>query len=175
MFSAYLSYQNASSLEAGISFCLIHHYIIRVFNSVWHIVKTQMWASLVAQRLKHLPPMWETQVRSLGREDPLEKEMVTHSSILAWRIPWAEEPGRLNIDIYQYLLNECLSTKISCSFSQLNHFPGLTEVISHKTHHSIWLGKYLICVVPVTSLTYNPKDISRGKQNTPTMFGQFVQ
>ena len=52
-------------------------------------------ASLVAQRLKHLPPMWETQVRSLGREDPLEKEMVTHSSILAWRIPWAEKPGKL--------------------------------------------------------------------------------
>ena len=52
-------------------------------------------ASLVAQRLKHLPPMQETQVRSLGREDPLEKEMVTHSSILAWRIPWTEKPGRL--------------------------------------------------------------------------------
>ena len=39
--------------------------------------------------------MWETQVRSLGQEDPLEKEMTTHSSILAWRIPWTEEPGRL--------------------------------------------------------------------------------
>ena len=47
----------------------------------------------MAQRLKHLPPMWETRVRSLGREDPLEKEMATHSSILAWRIPWTEEPG----------------------------------------------------------------------------------
>ena len=53
------------------------------------------WASLVAQRLKHLPAMRETWVRSLGREDPLEKEMATHSSILAWRIPWREEPGRL--------------------------------------------------------------------------------
>ena len=52
-------------------------------------------ASLVAQRLKHLPPMQETWVRSLGREDPLEKEMATHSSILAWRIPSTEEPGRL--------------------------------------------------------------------------------
>ena len=50
------------------------------------------WASLVAQRLKRLPPMQETWVRSLGREDPLEKEMATHSSILAWRIPWTEEP-----------------------------------------------------------------------------------
>ena len=53
------------------------------------------WASLVAQRLKHLPTMPETWVRSLGREDPLEKELATHSSILAWRIPWMEEPGGL--------------------------------------------------------------------------------
>ena len=52
-------------------------------------------ASLVAQKVKHLLAMWETHVRSLGWEDPLEKEMTTHSSILAWRIPWTEEPGRL--------------------------------------------------------------------------------
>ena len=52
-------------------------------------------ASLVAQRLKRLPPMWETRVRSLGWEDPLEKEMATHSSIVAWRIPWSEEPDGL--------------------------------------------------------------------------------
>ena len=51
--------------------------------------------SLVAQRLKRLTPMQETRVRSLGREDPLEKEMATHSSILAWRISWTEEPGGL--------------------------------------------------------------------------------
>ena len=49
----------------------------------------------MAQRLKRLPPMWETRVPSLGWEDSLEKEMVTHSSIPAWRIPWTEEPGRL--------------------------------------------------------------------------------
>jgi len=50
---------------------------------------------LVAQRLKHLPAMWETWVPSLGREDPLEKEMATHYSIIAWRIPWIEELGGL--------------------------------------------------------------------------------
>ena len=50
---------------------------------------------MVAQRVKCLPAMWETLVQSLGREDPVEKEMVTHSSILAWRIPRMEEPGRL--------------------------------------------------------------------------------
>ena len=52
-------------------------------------------ASLVAQRIKRLPAMQETWVRSLGWENPLEKEMATYSSILAWRIPWTEEPGRL--------------------------------------------------------------------------------
>ena len=51
--------------------------------------------SLVAQRLKCLPGMRESRVQSLGQEDPLEKEMATHSSTLAWRIPWTEEPGRL--------------------------------------------------------------------------------
>ena len=50
---------------------------------------------LVAQMVKHLPAMWETCVPSLGWEDPLEKEMATHSSTLAWKIPWTEEPGRL--------------------------------------------------------------------------------
>ena len=51
--------------------------------------------SLVAQLVKNLPAMRETWIQSLGQEDPLEKEMATHSSILAWRIPWTEEPGGL--------------------------------------------------------------------------------
>ena len=60
----------------------------------------------MAQTVKDLSAMRETQVRSLGREDLLEKEMAIHSSILAWRIPWTEKPGRLNnqlviIDIYR--------------------------------------------------------------------------
>ena len=49
----------------------------------------------MAQMVKRLPAMWETQVQSLGQEDLPEKEMATHSSILAWKIPWSEEPGRL--------------------------------------------------------------------------------
>ena len=60
-----------------------------------YILFYKTWASLVAQMVKRLPTMQETRVRSLGQEDPLEKEMATHSSILAWRIPWTEEPGRL--------------------------------------------------------------------------------
>ena len=53
------------------------------------------WASLVTQMVKNLPAMQETQVRSLGQEDPLEKGIATHSSILAWKILWAVKPGKL--------------------------------------------------------------------------------
>jgi len=63
---------------------LIHYYLL-----------TSIVYSLVAQSVKNLPAMWETWVGSLGREDPLEKEMATHSSILAWKISWTQEPGGL--------------------------------------------------------------------------------
>ena len=79
----------------------------RISSSRWMIIPSWLsgsWrsflyrvysASLVAQRVKRLPAMWETWVWSLGWEDPLEKEMANHSSMHAWRIPWTEEPGRL--------------------------------------------------------------------------------
>ena len=64
--------------------------------SKWGVtVHTQPWGSMVAQMVKKLPAMRETQVQSLDQEDPLEVEMATHSNIVAWRIPWTEEPGRL--------------------------------------------------------------------------------
>ena len=59
------------------------------------ITDTTYWASQVTQMVKNLPAVWETQVRSLGWKDPLEKGMAMHTSILAWRIPWTEEPGGL--------------------------------------------------------------------------------
>ena len=71
-----------------------HLFLQKIFIVSLHRVPHSR-ASPVAQRLKRLPPMWETWVWSLGQEDPLEKEMVTHSSILAWRIPWTEKPGKL--------------------------------------------------------------------------------
>ena len=61
---------------------------------VWPSID-KLWASLVVQTVKNLPAVQETEFRSLGREDPLEKEMATYSSILAWEIPWTEEPLRL--------------------------------------------------------------------------------
>ena len=62
---------------------------------IYHILLEDILTSLVAQTVKYLPTMWETGVQSLGWEDPLEKEMATHSSTLVWNIPWTEEPGRL--------------------------------------------------------------------------------
>ena len=64
---------------------------ISEFNSDYHYI----WASLVAQTVKRLPAVRETWVQSLGWEEPLEKEMATHSSTLAWKIPWTEELGGL--------------------------------------------------------------------------------
>ena len=64
-------------------------------SSFFGILYYIWWASLVAQTAKNQPAIQETWVLSLGRDDPLEKRMTTHSSTLAWRIPWTEEPGRL--------------------------------------------------------------------------------
>ena len=72
----------------------VHVFAHRFYALAWHLSRTSStW--LVAQTVKHLPIMQETWVRSLGREVSLEKEMAAHSSILAWKIPWMEEPGRL--------------------------------------------------------------------------------
>ena len=64
-------------------------------SNIYPAPMLSLWASRVAQMIKNPPAMRETWVQSLGWEDPLEKGAATHSSILAWRIPWTEEPGRL--------------------------------------------------------------------------------
>ena len=56
---------------------------------------SELWASLVAQTVQNLPAVWETQVQTLSQEDPLEKGMAAHPSILAWKIPWTKQPVRL--------------------------------------------------------------------------------
>ena len=73
----------------------------------------------LAQLVKNLPSLQDTQVQFLGQEDPLEKEMATHSSLLAWRIPWMEEPGRLQSIGSQELRSEQLNhhqTKLTVNF-----------------------------------------------------------
>ena len=72
-------------------FLRIHVSYAFLTNSIFKL----RWVSLVAQTVRNLPAMSKTQVQSLDGKDPLEKGMATHSSILAWRIPWTEEPGGL--------------------------------------------------------------------------------
>ena len=82
--------------------CLFSYWVLRVLYIIC--------ASLVAQMVKKLPAMWETWVQSLGQEDPLEKEMATHSNILAWRSQWTEEPdgysplGHKESDMTEWLI-----------------------------------------------------------------------
>ena len=101
-----------------------------ILQKLTHV--STLWASLVAQSSKRLPPMLETQVRSLGQEDPLEKEMATHSSILAWRIPWTEEPGRLQSTGSQRVGHDWV-TSLSL------HFYIFTKW--YKTHKRVKEGK----------------------------------
>ena len=72
------------------------------------------WGYLVGQMLKNLPSMQKTWVRSLGRKDPLEKEMGIHSSILAWRIPWTEKPGRLQSMGLQTVGHDWVTNTLTC-------------------------------------------------------------
>ena len=88
----------------------------------------------MAQRLKHLPAMQETWVRSLGWEDPLEKEMATHSSILAWRIPWMEESGGLQ-------------SMGSQSQTRLSDFISLHRDLKMERSHNVKLYKDVIFLV----------------------------
>ena len=73
----------------------------------------------MAQTVKRLSTMWETQVQSLGQEDPLEKEMATHSSTLAWKIPWTEKPGGLQ---------SMGSQRVGHDFTFTFHFPGTDDI-----------------------------------------------
>ena len=90
------SWRISPSFQLLASFPLGLHIPSLVPISLISLCLPNLGASLLAQLVNHLPAMQETQVQSLGQEHPLEKEMATHSSILAWRIPWTEEPGRLH-------------------------------------------------------------------------------
>ena len=104
-----------------------------------------LYYSLVAQRLKRLRPVQETWVWSLGREDPLEKEMVTQSSILAWRIPWTEEPGRVQ-SMGSQRVGHDWATSLSLS-RDLRDFQITLKIITHAR----FLGHCVIILRPVPS------------------------
>ena len=100
------------------------------------------WAFLVSQTVKDLPAMWEIQVWSLSWEDPQEKGMATHSNILAWKIPWTEESGRL----------------------QFMGTQRLRHNLMHTQEHYFWLPKLQICTFQKKfSLWYKTKEFLRGK------------
>ena len=87
----------------------------------------------MAQRLKRLPAKWETGVRSLGREDPLEKEMAIHSSSLAWKIPWMEKPSRLQSTGSQRVRHDWATSPSPPSTCWMGEPCGLPSIKSHRS------------------------------------------
>ena len=118
---------------------LTYHLIL-----LWMVLK---WTSLVAQKVKYLAAMQVTWVRCLGQEDPLQKEMATHSSILAQIIPWAEEPGRLQSMGSQS--QTWLSTQVGwCVSFVLFCFPNVEtycQKLSKGQHIIVWVFVVLNC------------------------------
>ena len=117
------------------------HALLQGFSPPRNWTWVSCLASVVAQRLKHLPAMRETWVRSLGREVPLEKEMATHSSILAWRIPRTEEPGGLQFTGSQ---------RVRHNWATSLHFnPGLfaEEFYSNGSKAGLWI-RIRVCARP---------------------------
>ena len=110
----------------------IHSLIQQIFSSAFY----EHGAFLVAQTVKHLPAMQETWVWSLGQEDPLEKEMATHCSTVAWKIPWTEDPGRLQsmgsqrvrhnwATSLHFTSGGSASKESACNVADLGLIPGL--------------------------------------------------
>ena len=97
----------------------------------------------MAQRVKRLPTMWETQVRSLGQEDPLEKAMATHSSTLAWKNLWTEKPGRLQSMGSQRVGHDCdftFTLSSSMRIEEREQMGKMPEIVNGLDSDSIyWL------------------------------------
>ena len=99
--------------------------------------------SLVAQFLKNLPAIWETRVQSLDWEDPLEKEITTHSSIFAWRIPWTEEPGRLQSMGSQRLGHNWVTNTFFFRKNTMSSFSELRVLFLYVHRTSVKVGQTL--------------------------------
>ena len=132
-FPSYLDILNKRTLES--------------MNRNYMYLKIANWASLVAQRVKHLPAMRDTWVWSLSREDPLEKEMATHSSILAWRIPWTEEPGGLKSTGSQRVGHDWMTSLIVIWTKSLflfflfeNRFTEVNSYTIHFIHFKVYVS-----------------------------------
>ena len=105
--------------------------------------------TLVAQTVKNLPAMEETQVWPLGQKDPLEKGMATHSSILAWRIPWTEEPGRLQSMGSQRVGHDWATSTFTSALWQVRSSASPLDLGNKSPFPSCWLKGY--CSRPLQS------------------------
>ena len=118
----------------------------KILHAMWYSQK-KSWASLIAQLLKNLPAMQDTRVRFLSCEDPLEKEMAIHSSILVWRIPQAEEPGGLQSTGSQKSRTRLsTSTRTHRSFSSSSHslFPfGIHIFVLHASISALQIRSFI--------------------------------
>ena len=134
-------------------------------------IEAILWAFPIAQLVKNLPAMQEIQVRSLGREDPLEKEMAVHSSILAWRIPRTEEPGGLqstgsqrgehdwatSLSLSCHLISDTNNTSFMCHSSLREQWLLHMEVtFVHVCVCASWVGAGCTVQVPLYSCWVSP-------------------
>ena len=114
------------------------HNCIFLMNNSW---PQTYWASLMAQLVKNLLAMWETWVRSLGWKDPLEKGMITHSSILAWRIPWTEGPrGLWSMGLQRVRHSSWLSTDTCMQYFEVSRTVCLQASLKSPPLWSSWAG-----------------------------------
>ena len=120
----------------------------QMIQEVWVLNLPLTRGTLVAQMVKHLPAMRETRVQSLGWDNPLEKEMATHSSTLAWKIPWIEEPGRL-----QSMGSQRVRRDWATSQCQLHAADTNSHLLA--THIARYYGKFHTLIISFT-LHNNP-------------------
>ena len=134
-----------------------------IFEPFKYILKDDftLWASLVAQMVKNLPAMWEIWVWSLGQEDPLEKGMATHSSILAWRIPWTEKPGWLPIhrtaelDTIEQPTLPKISAEANLIFYHFTYLFSLTQNYFVNDEKPPWINESMLDIIFLIWFTFS--------------------
>ena len=134
-----------------------------IFEPFKYILKDDftLWASLVAQMVKNLPAMWEIWVWSLGQEDPLEKGMATHSSILAWRIPWTEKPGWLPIhrtaelDTIEQPTLPKISAEAYLIFYHFTYLFSLTQNYFVNDEKPPWINESMLDIIFLIWFTFS--------------------
>ena len=134
----------------------------------WTALITHLVTFLVAQTVKRLPTMRETRVWSLGWEDPLEKEMATHSSTLAWKFPWMEERGRLQ---------SMRSQRVGNDWATSLHFTSITHHLSkHKQNKTKWY-KQMYHLSGLSNLHWLPSpslNLPKSSCNAPEYLWVFI-